>query len=314
MAKIKNFITGLKGATLDSEEKRFITANQPVGIILFKRNCVDREQIKQLISSVKELCMGYQPLILIDQEGGRVTRLPTPLFNKPPSMAELVTSAATKQEAYSKVYDNYLEIANILKDLGINVNCAPVADLYIKGAHSIIGDRSFGEDPEIVSYLSEAACKGLAAGGVQSVIKHIPGHGRSLHDSHFTLPRVDTELKLLEATDFKVFRELVSQKIAMTAHIIYESLDEARCATVSPDVISYIRKDIGFLGLIMTDDLSMKALHGAMKERAHDAIAAGCDLLLHCNGDMDEMQQVAEAAVQLTDEVSRKVMSLDCFM
>jgi len=310
--KIKNFITGVSALELTAEERAFISDHQPIGFILFKRNCDNPEQMKQLTASLNQLCHGYAPLIMIDQEGGRVSRLPEKYFEKTPSMAAL-TALKDAQHAYTDVYNNYLKIAKTLKSLGINVDCAPVADLHIEGAHSVIGDRSFGSDPESVAHLSEAVCSALANEGVQSIIKHIPGHGRSLCDSHFSLPRVSSLLETLEATDFKVFRSLSTQKMAMTAHIVYEALDSQRCATTSPTVIYYIRNEIGFKGIILTDDLSMEALAGSIKERADDSLKAGCDILLHCNGKMDEMMQVAEAAIAISDELMDKINHLDCF-
>lgn len=318
--KIKNFITGVSSYSLTEQEERFISTHNPVGLILFSRNCRDPEQIKSLVSSFKALYTDFTPIVLIDQEGGRVSRLPKEFFPATPSMQKLISlsgltsSDANKEAGYINVHENFFQIGSMLKLLGISVNCAPVADLYFDEAHDIIGDRSFGGDPDIVAYLARAACEGLASAGVQSIIKHIPGHGRAMVDSHYDLPRVKSPLKLLEETDFKVFRNLSSQKMAMTAHIIYESIDPENCATVSRKAIQYIRENIGFSGLLVTDDLSMNALEGTIKNRAIHALNAGNDILLHCNGKMQEMQEVAEVAEYLTYTQLEKIQNLDCFL
>lgn len=314
---VKNFIIGVSSLEMTQEEASFVSNYKPLGLILFKRNCDNPEQIKSLVASFKSLYENFEPLILIDQEGGRVSRLPSSFFNYTPSMKELIAIAENgvnnKDVSYINVYNNFYNIGLDLKSLGINVNCAPVADLYIDGAHSVIGDRAFGSDPEFVSYMCEAASKGLSDAGVQSIIKHIPGHGRSEVDSHYDLPIVYEELDILEKTDFKVFRNLSTEKMAMTAHIVYKELDDQRCATVSPVVINYIRTNIGFKGLILTDDLSMEALEGTIKDRALDAIKAGCDILLHCNGKMEEMVQVGEVAEHINESLWKKIENLDCF-
>lgn len=305
---------GVKGLHLNAEEIDFIVANQPLGLILFKRNCAAPEQIKTLILSFKSLCSGYEPLILLDHEGGRVNRLPADFFTNPPSTAALIAMSSDNNQTRINVYNNYYGMSHILKSLGFNVNCAPVADLLIEDAHSIIGDRSFGHDPKLVASLCAEACKGLADGGIQSIIKHIPGHGRALFDSHLTLPIVDAPLKLLEATDFQVFKSLSTQKLAMTAHILYPALDTKLCATLSPTVISYIREKIGFNGLIITDDLSMKALNGKFSALTEASLKAGCDILLHCNGEMDEVKEVAAYADYITSQTMEKIKNLDCFI
>lgn len=314
MSKVKNFVMGVKGLHLNAEEIDFIAVNQPLGLILFKRNCSAPEQIKTLTSSFKSLCSGYEPLILLDHEGGRVNRLPTDFFTNPPSTSALVTMSTDSKQTLINVYNNYYGMSQILKPLGFNVNCAPVADLLIKNAHSIIGDRSFGYDPKIVASLCAEACKGLADGGIQSIVKHIPGHGRALFDSHLTLPIVDSPLKLLESTDFQVFKTLSNQKLAMTAHILYSALDTKFCATLSPTVISYIREKIGFNGLIITDDLSMKALNGKFSALAEASLKAGCDILLHCNGEMDEVKEVSASADYISSQAMDKIKKLDYFI
>lgn len=314
----KNFIIGVSSFEMTQEELSFISTYKPIGLILFKRNCDNPDQIKSLVHEFKSLYQDFEPLILIDQEGGRVSRLPSSFFDSTPSMKELVSIANkdlnNREAAYINVYNNFYNIGVNLKLLGINVNCAPVSDLYIEGAHSVIGDRSFGSDPDFVAHMSAAASKGLADAGVQSVIKHIPGHGRSKVDSHHDLPIVNEKLDVLEKTDFKVFRNLSTEKIAMTAHIVYKELDDQRCATVSPILINYIRNNIGFKGIILTDDLSMQALNGTIKDRALDAMEAGCDILLHCNGKMEEMLEVAEVAEYINESLWQKIEALDCFI
>lgn len=310
---MRNFIIGIKAFELNQEEIGFINDYQPMGLILFKRNCHSPAQIKDLVISFKELCRGYKPLILIDQEGGRVNRLPEKFFPNHPSVASIVNGSNSLEEAIDKISAYYTEIGERLYSLGINVNCAPVADLSIKGAHSIIGDRSLGSAPEDVSKLAEACCKALANCKVQSIIKHIPGHGRALLDSHEELPIVTNSIEELKETDFKVFYNLRNQKMAMTAHILYSSIDKDLCATISSKVITYIRELIGFKGILLTDDLSMRALRGEVSGRAEKALKAGCDVLLHCNGDMQEMIQVGDQSEQVSTLLNGKISSLDCF-
>lgn len=203
------------------------------------------------------------------------------------------------------VYQNGVALGQMLADLGINVNCAPVCDLYFPEAHEIISDRSFGSDPYFVASMSDRFSQGMFEQGVLPIIKHIPGHGRAGVDSHEDLPKVMTDLETLEKSDFKAFELLNNYPLAMTAHIIFTALDDTACVTFSPAVISYIRNTIGFAGLIMTDDLSMKALTGDFATRTKKAIAAGCDIILHCNGDMDEMQAVASELIEcvVSDEI-----------
>jgi beta-N-acetylhexosaminidase len=186
------------------------------------------------------------------------------------------------------------------------VNCAPLLDVRLPEGHDIIGSRALGEAAEQVARRGRAVCEGLLAGGVLPVIKHIPGHGRATADSHFELPSVATPLAELERIDFAPFRALADQALGMTAHVVYEAIDPARCATLSPEVIGVIRRDIGFDGLLMTDDLSMRALAGPISARARDALAAGCDVVLHCNGEMAEMAAVAEAVPRLSGDAARR--------
>lgn len=301
-------IYGCKGHGLSAEEKTFFTQQNPLGFILFARNCDHPEQVRALIRDLKSCVSHSYVMILIDQEGGRVARLKPPHWRKSPAaglfdrMAQ--RSGAAAEEA---VRLNHVLIARELVQLGINVDCAPVADLRVDGAHDIIGDRAFGDTPQQVASLAAAAGLGLMQGGVIPVVKHIPGHGRALADSHEELPVVDAPLEELEATDFAPFRALADMPTAMTAHVVYSALDPYAPATLSPGVLRYVREVIGFGGLLISDDLSMKALSGSFAERAAKALAAGCDVALHCNGDMNEMQAVAQGVSVLSRDAQKRV-------
>jgi beta-N-acetylhexosaminidase len=287
---IRAFISGCAATTLSEEEKRFFAETCPWGLILFKRNIETPAQGAGLIQSWREIVGRADAPVLIDQEGGRVQRLGPPHWPKFPA-AEAMTRAGDTAET---VRLGARLIANELLPLGINVDCLPLADLRFPGAHDVIGDRAYGSDPAEVARLARAAAEGLLAGGVLPVVKHIPGHGRALADSHLELPRVSVSRAELEATDFEPFRRLSDMPLAMTAHVIYEAVDDRLPATISPAVIrEVIRKHIGFDGLVMTDDVSMKALSGGIGENTKAAFEAGCDVALHCNGVMDEMRAVA---------------------
>lgn len=292
---MKPIIFGLAGTILSEEERVFFQKHQPYGFILFKRNCESREQIIDLVTDLKTI----SPKIFIDQEGGRVARIKPPISNKlyPPA-AEFGALVSTNGIAFAQeaVRENYRDLMSDLLELGINITCAPVVDVHFEGAHDVIGDRAFSNDPSIVSALSIATLEGLRAAGGDGVIKHIPGHGRSSCDSHLDLPIVDAPLSELEATDFAAFKPLSNiATYAMTAHIIYNALDPDLPATLSKTVIDYIRNEIGFTGKLMTDDLSMKALKGSFTELTQQSLEAGCDLILHCNGKMEEMIEIAGA-------------------
>ncbi|PIR31880.1 MAG: beta-N-acetylhexosaminidase [Alphaproteobacteria bacterium CG11_big_fil_rev_8_21_14_0_20_44_7] len=284
---IKPVIYGCLGTKLSDEEKDFFKRVQPFGFIIFARNIENPEQLKTLIAELKS-CVSHSPEILIDQEGGRVQRMTAPHWPKYPPAQMLDTE--------EKAYEGGYKIGCDLAEMGINVDCAPMLDVRHPDADDIIGDRAFGTTPENVAILGKAFAKGLMKAGIKPVIKHIPGHGRATCDSHLELPRVCANLEELQ-TDFAPFRALNDMPYAMTAHIIYEAIDAENCATESAKVIDLIRKDIGFSGLIMSDDLSMKALQGSFAERAEKSLAAGCDLLLHCNGDMNEMEEIASVLV-----------------
>lgn len=281
----KPVIFGFQGKALSEKEKAFFTEHQPFGFILFARNIESPEQVKALVNELKECVEADFMPILIDQEGGRVARL------KPPHWPEFPPCGELKME--EAAYDQGYQIGKMLAELGINVDCAPMLDVRQPDAHDIVGDRAFSEDAEEVAKLGLAMANGLMDANVQPIIKHIPGHGRAMCDSHLDLPRVAASLNEL-ATDFLPFRRLAHLPFAMTAHIIYEAIDPENCATQSKAVIDLIRGEIGFKGLIMTDDLSMKALTGTFAERTKRSMEAGCDLILHCNGDMTEMQEIAE--------------------
>lgn len=304
---ISAVIYGMSGAELTAAECQFFAQHNPWGFILFKRNCPSPEAVKALTAELRSITGRPETPILIDQEGGRVARLVPPHWRKPPPskvFADLALKDARAAE--HAVYLNYRLIAHDLLSLGINVDCAPMVDLLFPDSDDIIGDRAFGTTPEQVVGLARAVSRGLLEGGVLPIIKHIPGHGRARADSHIELPTVEAPLSELTHTDFQPFRALNTLPMAMTAHILYTALDAQRCATLSPAVIEIIRKDIGFDGLLMTDDLSMHALAGSFQERTTQAIHAGCDMILHCNGVLEEMLAIAQAAPALSGEALRR--------
>lgn len=296
-------IFGLEGTSLNEREKRFFTEVNPLGFILFSRNCESIEQVKQLNASLRELLGRDDILILIDQEGGRVARLKPPEWRKTPSAGHFAHIADSSiAAAKAAVYANARLIARELHALGINVNCAPVADVPVKDAHDIIGDRAYGDDPHQISILAARMADGLLDGGVLPVLKHIPGHGRANADSHESLPEVTEDLPTLQRSDFIPFKALSYLPLGMTAHILYTALDSRIPATLSPKIIEFIRKDIGFDNLLMSDDISMKALKGDIGELTAMSLDAGCDIVLHCNGKMEEMRKVAAALQPLKDK------------
>ena len=289
-------IYGLEGLTLTEDERAFFREITPYGYILFTRNIDNPEQLRALTDSLRELAGHDQLPILIDQEGGRVARMQPPHWPAFPSAKSLVAQGHGDGRAVQQlIYDNALKLGNMLKQAGITVNCAPVADIPTEDSDPIIGDRAYGTLPEQVASYAESMADGLMAAGILPVLKHIPGHGRATVDSHLSLPKVDTQLSVLEQTDFRPFKALHHLPYAMTAHIVYSALDKGNCATFSSEVIRYIREKIGYNGLLMTDDLSMQALSGNFTSRTEKALAAGCDLILHCNGKMEEMVAIAEA-------------------
>lgn len=305
-------IYGLSSFELTEEEINFFSEANPLGFILFKRNIDNPQQVKDLVKSLKEL-VGWNCLILIDQEGGRVARLRPPHWKEFPAMEKFAKIAENDLEkAKEETFKNAVNLGETLIELGINVDCAPVCDLLFPDAHDIVGDRSFGLDVNIVTELARKTAEGLLSKKVLPIIKHIPGHGRAKADSHEDLPIVTTPLTELKITDFKVFENLSDIPWAMTAHIVYTSLDDKLPATLSSKVIDFIRNDIGFNGVLVSDDLSMHALKGSFEDRTENALKAGCDVVLHCNGDMNEMKAIASKVTKLSGEaIDRVLRSLD---
>ena len=284
--KSSAIIIGVKGKELSNNEIDFLKKYKPLGVILFSRNILFKEQTRNLIKKIKST-LGKDAMILIDQEGGKVSRLATPDWaDFPPAKYFGDLSNKSIVTAKRKTFLNYKNIGKALSDLGINFNCAPVLDLYIKGANKVIGDRAFSSIPTIISKLALEACKGMMDANVIPIIKHIPGHGRANSDSHLELPIINATEKLLEE-DFYPFIKLNNMPLAMIAHIKYSNLDKIFCATFSKVIIhDYIRDKIGFKGILLSDDLCMKALKGSYYHRAKKAIDAGCDILLHCDANL----------------------------
>ncbi len=294
-------IYGCSGLQLGAEERAFFSDAQPWGFILFARNISDRDQVRALVEALRETVDDARAPVLIDQEGGRVSRLNPPIWRERPAAARFGQVYANARDAACEAaYLNARLIANDLAELGINVDCLPLLDVPAEGASDVIGDRAFARDPAVIIDLGRAVIEGLMEGGVLPVMKHIPGHGRALADSHLALPHVTTDSEILSATDFVTFRSLNQCPMAMTAHVVYDAVDPQRPATTSPKVIrDVIRGEIGFDGLLMSDDVSMGALSGPIAVRTRAALFAGCDVVLHCNGKMAEMKDVAEAAKPL---------------
>jgi len=294
------------GPVLGRDEAEFFRAADPAGFCLFKRNCRDPEQLVRLTASLRE-AVGRPAPILVDQEGGRVQRLRPPAWPDDPAPARIgALYADDPPGAVAAARDLALAMALDLAAVGIDVDATPVLDLARPADSAVIGDRAFGDDPERAARLGRAVAEGLAAGGVAPVIKHLPGHGRGVVDSHHALPVVDAPLEALAARDFRPFGALADLPWGMTAHVLYTALDPDRPATLSPRVIGeVVRGLIGFDGLLVSDDLSMGALAGPLAERASAAVAAGCDLALHCTGDLAEMAAVA-AAVPILSAAGRR--------
>ena len=301
-------IVGCAGPKLSAAEREFLARVKPWGLILFKRNIESPAQVSALTREFRGV-VGYREApVLIDQEGGRVQRLSPPLWPDFPPAARL--GAAYGRDPARGIEAAKLGarlIASELSALGITIDCMPVADLRLPEGHGVIGDRAYGMEIETVARLARAAAEGLIAGGVLPVVKHIPGHGRARADSHEVLPVVETARGELERTDFEPFRRLHDLPLAMTAHVVYAAIDPKLPATVSRKVVQdIIRGHIGFDGLLLTDDLSMKALSGDFHARAEAALAAGCDIVLHCNGRLEEMAAIAAACPPLAGEAERR--------
>lgn len=312
---ITSAILGCSGLSLTTQEKHFFEDVQPWGFILFGRNIDTPEQVAKLVRELKS-CVNHEDVpILIDQEGGRVRRLRPPHWPAYPAGEQFGFAYAQNNEKGLRFawLQSRLMALDLLK-LGINVDCLPVLDVPIPGSHDVIGDRAYGHEPEIVSQIGLAASNGLLAGGVLPVIKHIPGHGRAMVDSHKDLPIVSTALEELEQIDFKPFKKLNNMPLAMTAHVVYSAIDPKNPATTSKKVIEeVIRGKIGFDGLLMCDDLSMQALNGTFEERTTASFKAGCDVVLHCNGNMEEMSAVASASPNLSGDALRRAVQASAY-
>ncbi|HYE51162.1 MAG TPA: beta-N-acetylhexosaminidase [Azospirillaceae bacterium] len=289
-------VYGCAGTELAPAERDFFRAADPFGFILFRRNCEAPEQVRRLVADLRD-SVGRDAPVLIDQEGGRVARLRRPHWMELPAAAAVAPGGARAAWLHGRL------LAGLLQPLGIDVDCAPVADVPVPGAHDVIGDRAFGQDPALVAELARAQAEGLLAGGVLPVVKHIPGHGRAHVDSHKELPVVPTPRAELEATDFAPFRALADLPLAMVAHVVYTAVDSLVPSSTSPRVIGeVVRGHIGFDGLLFSDDLSMEALKGGPADRALAVLAAGCDVALHCNGRLEEMEAIAAVAPRLTPD------------
>lgn len=302
---VQAVIFGLEGTDPSPAESAFFREADPWGFILFARNIATPDQVRRLTGALRET-VGRDAPILIDQEGGRVQRMGPPHWKQWEPMRDLCEEAVDELTLCTAIAARYAAIAAELIGLGIDVNCVPVLDVPQPNAHPVIGDRAFGWTPAEIAVRGREAAAALLAGGVLPVIKHLPGHGRALADSHQALPRVTATLDELRRTDFLPFRAMRDAPLGMTAHIVYDAIDPLACATLSPAAIGLIRQDLGFDGLLMTDDLSMRALSGAMADRVTGALAAGCDLVLHCNGNFDEMQAVAGAVSSLSPLAAKR--------
>ncbi len=304
------FITGISGLELTDSERDFIRAERPWGFILFKRNVDTPAQVARLVGELRETVGEPDAPVLIDQEGGRVQRLAPPhwpvyppgavfgsLYDREPALGLKAARLSSRL------------IAADLADLGISVDCLPLADVPVAGADNVIGNRAYGTGPAKVAAIARAVTEGLEQGGVLPVLKHIPGHGRATADSHFRLPTVDTPRSELERTDFAAFVPLADLPMAMTAHVVFSALDPAQPATTSATIIEQvIRGCIGFQGLLMSDDVSMNALAGSIAERTRAIVAAGCDMVLHCNGKLDEMREVASQTPELAGKAHERAI------
>lgn len=301
MSESKAIILGCAGKRLTDEERGFFRGERPWGFILFARNIGEAGEIRDLVGELRATVGRDDAPVFIDQEGGRVQRIRAPLAPAYPTAAAL--GALHRRDAMAGVRAAWLMSRLHAFDLmrfGINADCLPVLDVPVDGAHDVIGDRAYSNDPAVVGRMGRAAADGLMAGGVLPVMKHVPGHGRAFSDSHLALPVVDAGLEELRARDFAPFQALSDLPMAMTAHVVYTALDPDNPATTSPKVISeIIRGEIGFDGLLMSDDVSMKALSGDFRQKTRAILAAGCDVVLHCNGAMDEMRAVAGEATVL---------------
>ena len=299
-------IYGCSGHRLTEDEKAFFAEVRPWGFIVFRRNVDSPDQMRALTDEMRDCVGDPNAPVLIDQEGGRVQRMGPPHWAKYPPAEAYLKATNDPLAARELAWLGARLMANDLKAVGVNVDCAPVLDTPVPGSHEIIGDRAWARDPATVSVLGRAAAEGLLAGGVLPVIKHMPGHGRAFADSHHQLPVVHAGLEALDEWDFAPFRALSDMPLAMTAHVVFDAVDPKHPATTSKKALKLMRGDLGFGGLIMTDDLSMKALSGGLRERAEASLKAGCDVVLHCNGDLKEMRQVAEGVGKLKGKAGKR--------
>lgn len=299
------FIAGCLGTSLTQDERAFFREARPWGFILFKRNTQSPEQVAALTAQMRET-VGWHAPILIDQEGGRVQRMGPPHWPAyPPARAFLGINDPVQQREIVRLSARLM--AHDLKSVGIDVDCLPVLDVPVAGSHDVIGNRAYAHEPDMIARLGRAAAEGLIAGGVLPVVKHMPGHGRAKADSHHDLPVVEASLAELRASDFRPFRHLADMPMAMTAHVVFTALDPKHPATVSKTIVREImRGELGFDGLIMTDDISMKALAGDFAGKARAAIRAGVDVVLHCHGIMEEMVAIAGVVPEMKGARGRR--------
>lgn len=301
------FIAGCSGLDLTPDEIAFFRDARPWGFILFKRNIGTPEQVRRLCDALRATVGRDDAPILIDQEGGRVQRMGPPHWPVYPPASAFARAGDDLESRCELIRLGARLIGHDLRSVGITVDCLPVLDVPVPGSHNVIGDRAYGHDPDTVAICGRAAAEGLLDIGVLPVVKHMPGHGRGMADSHYHLPVVDASREELEAQDFAPFRALADMPLAMTAHVVYTAFDPERPATTSPTVMrEVIRGHIGYDGLVMSDDLSMNALAGSLAERAAAAFAAGCDMGLHCNGQLSEMQAVASETPVLAGDAARR--------
>ncbi|SNS73597.1 beta-N-acetylhexosaminidase [Tropicimonas sediminicola] len=298
-------ILGVEGLALTSAERSFLAEAQPLGFILFARNIEAPEQLRRLTGDLRDT-VGRDALVLIDQEGGRVQRMRPPHWRLWQPPLDQMQRAGDLEAAARAMFLRHRLIAHELREVGIDTNCAPSADIARPETHPFLRNRCFGEDVAAVVTGARAAAEGLMAGGVLPVVKHIPGHGRARLDSHKDLPVVEVDADDLRALDFAPFQALADLPMGMTAHLKFTAFDAEAPATQSARMIGLIRNEIGFDGLLMTDDLSMQALIGDIAARAAASIAAGCDVVLHCNGELAEMEQAVASAGPLSQDATRR--------
>ncbi|HET7716352.1 MAG TPA: beta-N-acetylhexosaminidase [Bauldia sp.] len=306
---VKAFVSGCAGAALSADETVFFAVEQPLGLILFKRNCDSPEQVRALVAAFRDAVGRPDAPVLIDQEGGRVRRLRPPRWpDYPPARTFGDIAVADPERATRAAWLHGRLIAADLHELGITMDCAPVLDVIAPGASDAIGDRSFGADPSLVTRLGRAVADGLIAGGVAPIAKHIPGQGRAAVDSHYVLPVVEADLATLARTDFTPFAALADLPAAMTSHTVFSAIDPMNPATTSRNLIrDIIRERIGFDGLLFSDDVSMNALAGDHRERGKAIFDAGCDIVLHCSGRMDDMRAIADVSPLLAGKTRERV-------